>query len=110
MGIWRWKLPFEKLWTMESALHNIYDVSQNFAEDSLLHYATDGESYGHHHRYGEMVLAYSFKRWMKWKTQNLLNMQLIYIVFHQRINPCSRAFLLVLCSWSGSMWSGSVGV
>ena len=29
----------------------------------LVHVATDGESYGHHHRYGEMALAWALK-WM----------------------------------------------
>jgi alpha-amylase/alpha-mannosidase (GH57 family) len=27
--------------------------------DQLMHIATDGESYGHHHRYGDMALAYA---------------------------------------------------
>jgi len=30
--------------------------------DQLVHVATDGESYGHHFRYGDMALAYALKR------------------------------------------------
>ena len=38
-----------------SALVNAFD---NRKEDQLVHIATDGESYGHHHKNGEMALAY----------------------------------------------------
>lgn len=34
-----------------------YDAGRDW--DQLMHIATDGESYGHHHRYGEMALAYA---------------------------------------------------
>ncbi len=30
--------------------------------DRLVHVATDGETYGHHHRYGEMALAYALRQ------------------------------------------------
>lgn len=30
-------------------------------ENQLMHIATDGESYGHHHRYGDMALAYCIR-------------------------------------------------
>lgn len=33
----------------------------NRSENQLLHIATDGESYGHHHRYGDMALAYCMR-------------------------------------------------
>jgi len=31
------------------------------SENQLMHIATDGESYGHHHRYGDMALAYCLR-------------------------------------------------
>ena len=31
------------------------------AQPQLVHVATDGESYGHHHRYGEMALSYALR-------------------------------------------------
>ncbi|HSG39539.1 MAG TPA: DUF3536 domain-containing protein [Thermoanaerobaculia bacterium] len=34
-------------------------VPQNPDRDRLVHIATDGETYGHHHRYGEMALSYA---------------------------------------------------
>jgi hypothetical protein len=33
--------------------------SDNSDHDQLVHIATDGESYGHHHRFGEMALSYA---------------------------------------------------
>ena len=30
--------------------------------DRLLHFATDGESYGHHHRHGEVALGFCLDR------------------------------------------------
>ena len=34
-------------------------LDQNPAEPQLSHIATDGETYGHHHRHGDMALAYA---------------------------------------------------
>jgi len=43
------------------------------AEPQLVHVATDGESYGHHHRHGEMALAYALRLIEDDKTVNLAN-------------------------------------
>ena len=44
-------------------LDNGERMAQRLAEQPgpLVHFATDGESYGHHHRYGEMALSYCLK-------------------------------------------------
>lgn len=36
-------------------------LDKNSTSAQLAHIATDGESYGHHHRYGEMALAYAIQ-------------------------------------------------
>jgi alpha-amylase/alpha-mannosidase (GH57 family) len=43
------------------------------SEPQLVHVATDGESYGHHHRYGEMALAYALRLLEQDKTVRLTN-------------------------------------
>ena len=52
-------LAFEGLLNNGEAFAN--RLLSAFADDSprLVHIATDGESYGHHHRYGEMALAFA---------------------------------------------------
>ncbi|HZR19962.1 MAG TPA: DUF3536 domain-containing protein [Verrucomicrobiae bacterium] len=54
-------IAFERLLTNGEALANrltsAFDDGRQW--DQLVHIATDGESYGHHHRHGEMALAYA---------------------------------------------------
>ncbi len=45
--------------TFASRLMDGYDGGRNW--EQLMHIATDGESYGHHHHYGEMALAYALR-------------------------------------------------
>lgn len=42
----------------EFARHLMQGFQPDSTEDQLVHVATDGESYGHHHRHGDMALAY----------------------------------------------------
>jgi alpha-amylase/alpha-mannosidase (GH57 family) len=43
------------------------------AQPQLVHVATDGESYGHHHKHGDMALAYALRLLEKDKTVKLAN-------------------------------------
>jgi len=42
-------------------------------QPQLMHVATDGESYGHHHKHGEMALAYAVRLLEQDKTVKLVN-------------------------------------
>jgi alpha-amylase/alpha-mannosidase (GH57 family) len=54
-------VAFERLLSSgEAFAHRLMDAYDDLRTwDQLVHIATDGESYGHHHRYGEMALAYA---------------------------------------------------
>jgi len=59
-GPWR----FEKLLDSgETVRHNVWSQGSltNVSARKLMHIATDGESYGHHHRHGDMALAYALR-------------------------------------------------
>ncbi len=43
----------------EFAKRLLYQTPEDRSSDRLVHVATDGESYGHHHRGGDMALAYA---------------------------------------------------
>jgi alpha-amylase/alpha-mannosidase (GH57 family) len=62
----------------------------------LVHVATDGESYGHHHRHGEMALAYALRLLERDKNVKLTN----YGKFLEQFPPEYEAEIVENSSWS----------
>jgi len=63
---------------------------------SLVHLATDGETYGHHHRFGEMALAYVLHRAMEDPSVRLTN----YGEFLELSRPSWEVEIREGTSWS----------
>jgi alpha-amylase/alpha-mannosidase (GH57 family) len=66
------------------------------AQPQLVHVATDGESYGHHHKYGEMALAYTLRLIERDKTVRLAN----YGSFLSQFPPEHECEVVEDTSWS----------
>jgi len=66
------------------------------AQPQLESVATDGESYGHHHRHGEMALAYAVKLLEQDKTVKLTN----YANFLEQVPPEWECEVVENTSWS----------
>ncbi|MGA7339283.1 MAG: DUF3536 domain-containing protein [Terracidiphilus sp.] len=66
------------------------------AQPQLVHVATDGESYGHHHKYGDMALAYALSLLERDSTVKLTN----YSSFLDRFPPEFEAEIVDNTSWS----------
>ncbi len=62
----------------------------------LVHVATDGESYGHHHKYGDMALAYTLRLLENDKTVRLAN----YSSFLEQFPPEHECEIVENTSWS----------
>ena len=70
----------------------------NDSKPQLSHVATDGESYGHHHRYGEMALAYA----MHWIEEHGHARLTNYGEFLENFPPEWEAEVVEDTSWSCS--------
>jgi alpha-amylase/alpha-mannosidase (GH57 family) len=66
------------------------------AQPQLVHVATDGESYGHHHKHGEMALAYTLRLLEEDKTVKLTN----YGSYLAEFPPEYEAEIVENTSWS----------
>src|SRR5205085_8213271 len=64
----------------------------------LMHIATDGETYGHHHRHGDMALAYALKRIQDRGDARLIN----YGEFLERFPPTHEVQIIERTAWSCS--------
>ena len=62
----------------------------------LVHVATDGETYGHHHRFGEMALAYALRRI---ESDGLAEVT-VYGDFLERFPPAEEVEIFENTSWS----------
>lgn len=65
-------------------------------EAQLVHVATDGESYGHHHPHGEMALAYALRLLERDKSVRLIN----YGSFLELFPPKYECEIIDNTSWS----------
>ncbi len=82
--------------TFSRRLMDGYDDGRDW--DQLMHIATDGESYGHHHRNGEMALAYALNHIEQNKLAKLTN----YGEFLERHPPTHEAQIHEQSAWSCS--------
>ena len=90
------------------AFEHLLDNGQHFAErlvsgfsDSrdwpqLVHIATDGESYGHHHHFGEMALSYALDHLESANLAKLTN----YAQFLEENSPTHQVEIFENSSWS----------
>jgi alpha-amylase/alpha-mannosidase (GH57 family) len=65
-------------------------------QPQLVHVATDGESYGHHHKHGEMALAFALRLLEHDRTVKLAN----YGMFLEQFPPEYEAEIVEDSSWS----------
>lgn len=75
-------------------------LSSTFEEGSkepqLMHIATDGETYGHHHRFGEMALSYALHHIQEEKMAQVT----VYGEFMAKYPPKYEAQIIEPSSWS----------
>jgi hypothetical protein len=104
-------VAFERLLANGDTFANrlLMPFSRDEGDDELVSIATDGETYGHHHRYGEMALAYALDKIDAGKTAKLTNYA-AYLADHP---PVDEATIVESSAWSCAhgvgRWSADCG-
>lgn len=96
--------PIARAVAFEGLLSNgerfIERLTGGFAKEldgaQLVHIATDGESYGHHHRFGDMALAYALEQIETKQPARLTN----YGEFLEKHPPTDEVEIVEKSSWS----------
>lgn len=103
-------IAFEGILNSGEAL--VSRLTEGFSEEDtpqLVHVATDGESYGHHHKHGEMALSYAVKLIERRSDVRLAN----YGAFLEEFPPTWEAQIVENTSWSCAhgvgRWSTNCG-
>ena len=93
-------VAFERL--LDNGEHFISRLRSGFSDKrdwpQLMHIATDGETYGHHHKHGDMALAYALGRVESDPQLRLTN----YGEFLEKFPPTHEAQIIENTSWSCS--------
>jgi alpha-amylase/alpha-mannosidase (GH57 family) len=90
-------VAFERLLSSgEAFAHRILGLLQEGDAPQLAHLATDGETYGHHHRHGDMALAYALDAIRSNEAARVTN----YGEFLERHPPQHEVEIIENTSWS----------
>jgi alpha-amylase/alpha-mannosidase (GH57 family) len=91
-------VAFERLLNSGEAL--AHRLAAGFTEDrdwpQIMHIATDGESYGHHHRHGDMALAFALEYIEEQNLARLTN----YGEYLEKFPPAYEAQIIENSAWS----------
>jgi len=93
----------------ENLASRLLGVFSKREEPQLAHIATDGESYGHHHRFGDMALAYALHRIEANNLAKITN----YGEYLEKFPPALEVEIFENTSWSCAhgvnRWEGDCG-
>ena len=87
-----------------SRIAQVYEPSKK--RPQLIHIATDGETYGHHQKFGEMALAYVLKEGISSRGFEMIN----YGAFLKRFPPVQEVEIDEGPKGEGTSWSCAHGV
>lgn len=80
----------------ESFAHRLLGAFSDSDEEQLLSIATDGETYGHHHKYGEMALTYCIHHIQSKNSAKIT----VYGEFMEKFPPAYEVRIFENTSWS----------